>query len=581
MLVKQIIFTFSLLFITQISIAQTFELIRGTLGQGDFLEDVIETPEGNFLAVGRVAGDQLFYGLFDNTGDTLWTNNDFTGNNLIKAFVVENGYYLFGTRNDGGFMINIDAAGNVIETKSYTFDYSANLMDVDKFPDGTYALIFQYTDNDLEYVDPEGELVLTDMTADILSTQILNLNDTCGIGYKNIVATNTGEIVLHYEYGCSTPSEPNEGTVFCKFNMDYTVAWEVSTLPTWTYHPKNSIVEDEYGDFYFAYGSVEPWQIDGYVLGSLGKISADGILLWNNVFPINSALGNADCDIQSIATTAEGNLVVCGNINGNYQSGQGGDAFLSLLTNEGEVIWSKYYLGYDNSTANDFFSSVRQTSNGGFILSGWAGIGEWAQPNDYQQYLVLADDTGCLDTYTVGGYVWRDIDANCEENIEDEAFLGINVTAKRGSETIAVETDENGYYQMELPIGEFVLSLEVPLNVDICENNKEIDAAFFQAIEDVNFLIDFSTSVNEISVNNLNATIYPNPAQNEVELHINNENSDFQFSLIDVTGRVIWSQEIKNRTTLIDLSEVEKGIYFWELQDEVGNEQNGKIFINQ
>lgn len=76
-----------------------------------------------------------------------------------------------------------------------------------------------------------------------------------------------------------------------------------------------------------------------------------------------------------------------------------------------------------------------------------------------------------------------------------------------------------------------------------------------------------------------NPKIFPNPVQDKIYFQVENENSTFQFSLIDLTGRIVCNQEIKAIDTPINLSDVPKGIYLWEVKDELENVGNGKVLI--
>lgn len=67
-----------------------------------------------------------------------------------------------------------------------------------------------------------------------------------------------------------------------------------------------------------------------------------------------------------------------------------------------------------------------------------------------------------------------------------------------------------------------------------------------------------NASVQELT-NNKTFSIYPNPAQKE--LNINTLKTQ-DFSIIDVTGKVVMNISAKNSTIKVDLSELSSGVYF-------------------
>jgi hypothetical protein len=87
----------------------------------------------------------------------------------------------------------------------------------------------------------------------------------------------------------------------------------------------------------------------------------------------------------------------------------------------------------------------------------------------------------------------------------------------------------------------------------------------FLCLDDIE--IEMVTSVNELTQKNF--SFYPNPTSSV--LNIKNETVINTISILDINGRVvIQSSTINNRTTSIDVSELNAGIYFIQLTDENG-----------
>ena len=81
---------------------------------------------------------------------------------------------------------------------------------------------------------------------------------------------------------------------------------------------------------------------------------------------------------------------------------------------------------------------------------------------------------------------------------------------------------------------------------------------------------------NEIKVN-----IGPNPAINELNIYVNNENSDSQnntfYNIMNISGQVIISSSLKDVSKKIDISAFPSGGYFVNVIR--GNQRVTKMFV--
>jgi hypothetical protein len=75
----------------------------------------------------------------------------------------------------------------------------------------------------------------------------------------------------------------------------------------------------------------------------------------------------------------------------------------------------------------------------------------------------------------------------------------------------------------------------------------------------------------------LAAQLYPNPASNI--LHIANNNSDYNYQVADIQGRVLINSRSVGKETDIDISKLPKGNYFIRLQK--GNVETIKRFVKE
>ncbi|PCJ79639.1 MAG: hypothetical protein COA57_15555 [Flavobacteriales bacterium] len=112
----------------------------------------------------------------------------------------------------------------------------------------------------------------------------------------------------------------------------------------------------------------------------------------------------------------------------------------------------------------------------------------------------------------------------------------------------------------------------------IIQYDGTVTDSFAVGVSPGNLALDVrtSTGVDEVEVSNLNFEIYPNPANNFVELKI--QNSEFRIQnaklkVYNVLGEVILTSRISHLTTQIDVSELPEGIYFIE----VGNDSSSSV----
>jgi plastocyanin len=61
------------------------------------------------------------------------------------------------------------------------------------------------------------------------------------------------------------------------------------------------------------------------------------------------------------------------------------------------------------------------------------------------------------------------------------------------------------------------------------------------------------------------ATVYPNPAINQVNFHLNTCAQTNLLTVIDIQGRVVYRKTLSDVDNMIDVSEWSKGIYFYQL----------------
>jgi hypothetical protein len=166
----------------------------------------------------------------------------------------------------------------------------------------------------------------------------------------------------------------------------------------------------------------------------LVKTDADGDTLWTRTY---GGTSGSDCGL-SVQQTTDGGYIVAGYSNsfgglGNY------DFYLVKTDAAGDSLWTRTYGG----DAHDFGRSVRQTTDGGYIVTGNT---ESFGAGGHDVYLVKTDaNGGVLWTRTYGGT--EDEYGRCVQQTTDGGYIvtgNTNSFGAGGADAWLIRTDANG-----------------------------------------------------------------------------------------------------------------------------------------
>jgi len=85
--------------------------------------------------------------------------------------------------------------------------------------------------------------------------------------------------------------------------------------------------------------------------------------------------------------------------------------------------------------------------------------------------------------------------------------------------------------------------------------------------------IGFANSKNNTGINTLENEkykVFPNPCQNSLTILFANEKNVF-FQLTDLAGKTLYSEHFKGTSTNIDMTDLQKGIYFLKVSENYNN----------
>ena len=90
--------------------------------------------------------------------------------------------------------------------------------------------------------------------------------------------------------------------------------------------------------------------------------------------------------------------------------------------------------------------------------------------------------------------------------------------------------------------------------------------------------IDNTTSIQHISLGNLAATVYPNPANTLLNISVAN-NASISVTMVDMLGRTIANEQSQNGNIGINTQNLAAGMYLLNIRDAEGNQQNTKVMV--
>lgn len=381
--------------------------------------------------------------------DTVHFNpvNSFLDGNTV--FEIEDGYLVFGLGGDG--------TGNVQDQRTFRFDTMGGLVETMVLQNprltynGAYGPVAECASGG--FVSGVGEFGNGELVNSLNMYRYSELGDTLWtrhllsdttLAIRKCIETTNGDVVLvglhEFPKGAFMFRLTAEGDSITFVNFGGAPAFIAM-----------SVVEDEEENLFIAgYTStaIPQFQFRGYIL----KCTPDGEVLWWDAHParsgFNGVIGSSDggvvafgswrnteenpsillvkysssggeewvkdniisadsyyrdCTFTSGFQQPDGNYILCGVIR-NTDLGLFDKGMLYKFDEQGNTIWSRFYAHYAGlpSMYPQTFKDVKQTSDGGFILTGVTeGI---APPNSQRLWLLKLDSVGCLvpGCHTVG-----------------------------------------------------------------------------------------------------------------------------------------------------------------------------------
>ncbi len=272
---------------------------------------------------------------------------------------------------------------------------------------------------------------------------------------------------------------------------------------------------------------------DGDVSGNHGgsdywvvKLTSNGAIQWQKT------LGGTDYDASfSIQLTNEGGFIIAGfslSNDGDVSSNRGGgDYWVVKLTNIGIIEWQKSLGG----SSDELASSITQTNDGGYIVVGYSSSndGDVSGNHGYTDYWVVKlTNNGAIEWQkSIGG-------SGSEEAITIQQ-------TNEGEYIVAGRTDSN--------------------DGDI--------SGYHGGLSDC-YIVKLNSS--ELSIENIEPdlfSVFPNPAQNTINIKAENKLIGMPYDIYDNIGKVVLQGKINKNNTVIEIGNLSGGIYLFNVGENL------------
>lgn len=338
-------------------------------------------------------------------------NNYETGMSVVQTR--DGGYAFLGTESGKIWLVKTDALGDTLWTRSFYKNISLHFND---------RALLHTADGGFTFINFGNEttmLIHTSPTGDSLWGR-----EICQ-GFVSILAPTSGNGYIVAGRGNETPWD----MTVCRTDSAGNVLWKKDfiTIPAggWASPRCYAIKEIPGGDFiiggglesayftylpflfrigptgdslwfreYQGYGDACIYSLDtigeeGFYAGGkemneslIMKLNSSGDTLWTRVRYLLKQR-----DIYSVQTTAEGDLIVCGDQSKTYPSSHPTELMLMKYGSNGDSLWGRYFGNYYEA----FGLSVEHCTDGGWIICGGA---QSTSDDDYHALLIKTDKNG-------------------------------------------------------------------------------------------------------------------------------------------------------------------------------------------
>ena len=468
---------------------------------------IIQTADGGYITVGTATsndfdvienqgGSTLFVVKLSNGGAIEWKKCiDGTGDVLSPKIIQNNrGGYTVSALNVSSiidfnaYVLELDSIGNIIWKKSYGGSDFDKLNSMIQTPDGGYLFVGNTSSNDGDlqnlnfFPNNIGWIVKIDSIGNIVWQKLIG-----GTGYDelfNVSHTSDNGYII------AGSSSSNDGDV--QENIWVDCAWII-------------------------------------------KLNSIGIIQWHK------CIGRDNFNkAKDVKQCFDGGYIVACDKRPLYADDR--DGFIVKLSSTGTIEWQKD-IGGDR---DDFFTSILETTDGGFIVGGTVRSYSGEIPLPYYGF----EDCWIIKLSTIGNIEWQKRFGGNDSDILysliptiDNGFIFAGSTKSRYNDVIGLHTTGSYPFYSDM----WIVKLSPTVSVD-----------FF----------DFEETMN----------IYPNPTSNILNLQTERKFLNEPYQIFSTLGQVVAKGTINSENTQIDVSSLGKGFYIIEIGNKTKSRQ--KFFKN-
>jgi hypothetical protein len=523
---------------------------KGAGGAGnDFANDIATTPSGDSYAVGSMsatatfgphiissyAGPDIFVAKYDNTGNCLWARNAGSLDTQDLG-------------GDGGYSVGVDAAGNCYVTGIIKGTATFGSITIGT---GSMRNIF------LAKYDPNGNVIWAKCPSGGTWNNYAKAITVDATGNSYITGFLGGGSVT---FGAFTLS--GSGGFVVKYSTGGTVlyATKIGSNGGLDFF---GIAHDNFGNVY-ATGYLQSSETigsqtftsNGTMDAALIKLDPSGNFQWlqhNKPSAGHSTYGSSVCCDQN------GDAYICGKFDnttifGNdtlVMSGMGNteDAYLAKYNAAGNLQWAVQTDVIGFSSLKLAFYDI--TSNGTSVYV--TGVFS----DDVMLGSVLLTNNSGENTF-VAEY---DLNGNCVFALpstgQNPRALGFGISVDAANSVYIT-----GISQGEVVFGNDTAMTNAVVSLFIAKINQSANSVLESTTDEKEFNCFYQTDADQI-VLNINTTIF---SENKIE-----------FTVLDITGRVLIQLPIINSTTKIPIGNFPPGIYIWMVSEFENKLSSGKI----
>ena len=474
---------------------------------------VQSTNDGGYIFVGStnylLGNSDAFIVKITSVGAIQWSRSlgdsesDFAWK--VKQ-TIDNGYIVIGEESGGSsignhglsdvFVIKLSNLGEIEWQKCFGGTKDDVGMDIHQMADGGYIFSGLTNSND---GDVNGLHEMPNNASNEKDAWVVKLNNEGSIQWQKCLGGTGGEM------GCSI-SETTDG--------GYIIGGVTSS-------------------------NLNDGDINGFIGGGndgwLVKLDQNGNIIWQKCIG-----GNGSDLISSISETLDGGYIFTGwtsstDIDG-YHNGTSGitsDVWIAKVNNIGIVEWQKCFGGSNEDEGN----SIKTTTDGGFIFSGWTGSFDGDVGFHYSNacWIIKLNNSGVIE--------WKKL--------------------------LDGGGNDKGYEIQQTNDGGYIVSATVDDGgLDVSGHKGGSDAWIIK--------LGYGASISNEIENNI--SIFPNPSNgSQINLNFPESLFNYTYSVQDINGCDVLAGKISQNLDKIQINQLKDGVYFLIIE---GQERPFKFVIN-